>query len=306
LRRSRRGAALTLPAILAALASGPAAAAEYPLLPATTAVGAVASDVTRLGDTLPDVARRHDLGYTQLVAANRGVDPWVPGVTRLLLPSFYLLPDAPHRGIVINLAEERLYFYLPGGRAVITFPVGIAVDGKTTPLGTTRILAKQARPTWFPPASIHAERPWLPAAIPPGPDDPLGAYALFLGWPGYLIHGTNKPDSVGRLVSHGCLHLYPEDIAELYRLVPVGTAVTVVDEPVKLQWVGAALFAEIHPSIAQDAALETGDAPPAAMPAGLRARVEAALGDHPATVDWPAVERAGSARNGVPVQIASR
>jgi L,D-transpeptidase ErfK/SrfK len=292
--------------LLAAFAAQPALGAEFALAPGATAAGAIGNVLTSTPDTLLDVARRFDLGYVQLLAANRGVDPWLPGNRRIVLPSFYLLPDAPHRGLVVNLAEERLFYYMPDGRAVITLPIGIAVGGAATPLGTTRVIAKQRRPTWYPPASIRAEEAGLPAAIPPGPDNPLGDYALLLAWPDYLIHGTNKPDGVGRLVSHGCLRLYPEDIALLYRQVPVGTRVTVVDEPVVIRWIGNALFIAVYPTRAQAAAIESGAAPTAAPPPDLRQRVLAAAGDRGAAIDWAAVERAGRERSGIPVEVAVR
>src|SRR5579864_1096600 len=163
-------AASSLATLLACWPLGPALGADYPLASGTTAVGAVARYRANGADTLLDVARRYDLGYTQLIAANRGVDPWFPGTGPILLPSFYLLPDAPHRGIVINLSEERLFYFPPDGRSVVTFPIGIAADGQSTPLGTTRVVAKQAGPRWYPPASIRAEEPGLPRVIPPGPD----------------------------------------------------------------------------------------------------------------------------------------
>jgi L,D-transpeptidase ErfK/SrfK len=185
-------------------------------------------------------------------------------------------------------------------------PIGIAVDGAATPLGTTRVTAKQQHPTWYPPASIRAEKPGLPDAIPPGPDNPLGDYALLLGWPSYLIHGTNKPDGVGRHVSHGCIRLYPEDIALLYRQVPVGTSVTVVNEPVEIGWIGDALFVAVHPTREQAEAIESGGVPAAAPPPDLAQRVLAAAGDQGASIDWPAIERAGLERSGIPARVAVR
>ena len=226
-----------------------AAAAEFPLAANQPAVGAVAVYATHERDTLMDVGRHYDLGFTQLMAANRGVNPWSPGSDRqITVPNFYLLPDAPRSGVVINLAEQRLYYFPPGKNVIETFPIGIGVLGASTPIGTTRIVAKEANPAWYPPPSIHEERPDLPQFIPAGPDNPLGAYALRLGWPNYLIHGTNKPDGVGRDVSHGCMHLYPEDIERLFHEIPVGTPVRVVNQDVKTAWIGDELFVEVHPT----------------------------------------------------------
>lgn len=303
--KSREPRALLCAAgMLAAVAAQPAVAAEFSLDSDSGAVGAVATYVTGPSDNLLDLARRYDLGYTQLVAANPGVDPWRPGAgRRITIPSFYLLPDAPHRGIVVNLTARRLFYYPPRSGDVETFPIGEAVLGLDTPLGTTRIVAKTANPAWYPPASIRAERPDLPASIPPGPDNPLGAYALFLGWPNYLIHGTNKPDGVGRNVSHGCLHLYPEDIARLYREVPIGTPVRVVKQVTEIQWIGDTLFVEIHPSKAQAEALDSGDSIAPAPPPNLTARVASVAGDRLDRIDWTEVERAGRERTGIPVPV---
>jgi L,D-transpeptidase ErfK/SrfK len=252
-----------------------------------------------------DLARSHDLGFTQLMAVNRGVNPWMPGIgKRITLPNLYLLPNVPRRGIVIDLEAERLYYFPSGKHIVESFPIGIGVLGKTTPLGTTRVVAKTADPVWFPPPSIHAERPWLPEAIPAGPDNPLGAFALRLGWPNYLIHGTNKPDGVGRNVSHGCIHLYPEDIEGLFREVPVGTEVRVVDDDVRVAWVGGELFVEMHPTKEQSDELDIdGTLTPVAPPVDLEAQVTAAAGDQIQRVDWATVYQVADERTGVPTQV---
>ena len=298
-------ATLGLSAVLL-LAAGPARAADFPLAPQATAVGAVESYVAEPGDTLMDIGRRHDLGFTQLTAVNRGVNPWAPGVgRRISIPNFYLLPDAPHRGIVVNLAEQRLYYFPPGKDLVQTFPIGLGVLGAATPLGTTRIVAKLTAPPWYPPPSIHAERPELPAVIPPGPDNPLGAYAFRLGWPTVLIHGTNKPDGVGRDVSHGCMHLYPEDIESLFHEVPVGTPVRVVDQDVKAAWVGHDLYLEIHPTKEQGDELDIDQTlPPASPPDDLAARMQQAAGGGADRIDWAAVRKVASERTGVPTIVS--
>lgn len=299
----RRIQALALTLVLS-LPAAPALAADFPLARGAAAVGALGGYTIEPGDTLPDIARRYDLGFTQLQAANPAVDPWLPRVgTHLLLPTLYILPDAPRIGIVINLAEERLFYFPRGGGRVETYPIGIAVDGTATPLGVTRVVSKQADPSWYPPASIRAAEPGLPDRIPPGPDNPLGAYALLLGWPDYLIHGTNKPDGVGRSVSHGCIHLYPEDIARLFREVPVTTPVRVVDQPTEAAWIGGALYAEVHPSHAQSDQIDIGRPVTPAIPGDLTARVLAAAGVRAEDVDWPVVERAGLRRSGVPLRV---
>jgi L,D-transpeptidase ErfK/SrfK len=283
----------------------PAGADEFPLASQDTAVGAVELRTTAPQDTLMDVGRRFDLGFTQLLAANRGVDPWNPGRDRaVVVPRFYLLPDAPRHGLVINLAEQRLYYFPPGRAVVETYPIGLGVQGASTPIGATRVVAKEANPAWHPPASIHLERPELPEVVAAGPDNPLGAHLLRLGWPTYLIHGTNKPDGVGRNVSHGCMHLYPEDIARLFAEVAVGAPVRVVDQEVKVAWVGGELFVEVHPTKQQGDELDIDNSmTPTALPQDLESRVSQSAGEFAGQVDWPTVRRVGYQRSGIPTQV---
>ncbi|HVC55246.1 MAG TPA: L,D-transpeptidase family protein [Stellaceae bacterium] len=301
--RRRWGAAAV--AVVALLAAMPAIAAEYALMPGQNAVGENRHYVTKAGDVFADIARRFDVGYTALAAANPGVDPWVPGAgRRLTIPTIYILPDAPHRGIVINLGQYRLFYYPPGGDSVRTYPIGLGVIGWKTPLGTTRVVRKEPNPVWYPPPSIRAQHPELPAVVPAGPDNPLGAFALRLGWPNYLIHGTNKPDGVGRNVSHGCIHLYPEDIAQLFPLVPVGTPVRTVDQPAAATWIGSELYLEVHPSQKQTEEIDT-ERPVTPDPAqGIRELVTAAAGRYADAVDWDAVDQAAQQRTGMPIPIA--
>lgn len=212
---------------------------------------------SRAQDTLLDIARRFDIGYSEIVNANPELDVWLPGSgKRVLVPNQYILPDAPQKGIVINLAEMRLYYYpkpLAGKpRQVITHPIGIGREGWQTPLGKTKIIQKRKDPTWTPPASIHAEHiemgDPLPKVVPAGPDNPLGAYAMRLGMPGYLLHGTNKPYGVGLRVSHGCIRLFPEDIEHLFGLVTVNTPVEILYQPYKASMHNGDLYVEAHES----------------------------------------------------------
>ncbi|HKT19040.1 MAG TPA: L,D-transpeptidase family protein [Stellaceae bacterium] len=296
--------ALRLAALMLAAPILPAHAAMFLLAPGGAAIGTLGSYTTQAQDTFPDIARRYDLGYTQLVAANRRIDPWLPGQgTRVVLPSFYLLPDAPRRGIVVNLAAQRLYYFPPKSGKVETFPIGIGVQGWATPAGMTRVVAKVKDPTWYPPPSIRAQHPDLPRAIPPGPDDPLGDYALRLGWSDYLIHGTNKPDSVGRRVSHGCLHLYPADIERLFNEVPVGTPVRVINQQVETGWIGRQLYVAVHPSLRMVDAIDLGESVTPEPPSDLMARVAAAAGNAANRVDWAEVKRIGLAQSGIPTPV---
>src|SRR5512145_786542 len=236
----------------------PLATHTFPYDPKTTGVvGTLQATFARHEDTLSDIARRFNLGYDEVVNANPGVDPWLPGAgTRIVLPTQFILPDAPHDGVVVNLAALRL-FYFPKPekkgepRVVMTMPIGIGMVGWATPTGTTKITSKRKDPWWTPPASVRkehaAEGDILPPRVPPGPDNPLGAFAMNLAWPSYLMHGTNKPAGVGMRASHGCIRLYPEDVATIFPMLPVGTKVTVVNQPTLYRVQDGRLYVQSFP-----------------------------------------------------------
>ena len=260
-RPVRGGAAATAAAILL-LAGAPAAqATEYQLVtPNAPIVGQDQTVETVYEDTLYALARDYSLGSEELIRVNPGVDPWIPGAGKhLIVPGRHILPAGPREGIVVNLPEHRLYYYPKVKRGepvkVITFPVSIGRMDWRTPLGVTRVIAKQKDPVWYPPESIRKEHlengDPLPEVVPAGPDNPLGQFMLRLaaGNGTYLIHGTNKPIAVGLAVTHGCIRLYPEDIAALFPLVPVGTPVRLINEPVKVAWVDGELLLEAHPPV---------------------------------------------------------
>jgi L,D-transpeptidase ErfK/SrfK len=287
------------------LLAAPALAADFPVAPDTKAVGQIQTYVVQQGDNFADIARKFDIGYTEMVAANPGVAPWTPPVGKTLyIPSLYIVPNVPRQGIVIDLGERRLY-YFPRDGAMQTYPIGIGAIGFDTPHTTTKVVRKEPNPVWIPPPSIRAEQPDLPAQIGPGPDDPLGDFALRLGWPNYLIHGTNKPDGVGRNVSHGCIHLYPEDIEKLFNSVAVGTPVRVIDQPAAAVWIANGLYVEAHPSKDQADQIDTEVAMTPDPPSGLREIVNAAAGDYTQAVDWNAVDQAGVQRTGLPIEVAT-
>ena len=212
------------------------------LLPAdgSDLIGDVQVTVVRHEDTLHDIARRYDLGYEEIVAANPSVDPWLPGEgTQVVLPTQFVLPNGIREGLVLNLASMRLFYFPEPGEGeapvVITHPIGIGREGWQTPQGVTRITQKIVRPSWTVPASVLKEyaengEPLEPI-VPPGPDNPLGSHAMRLSLPSYLTHGTNKSHGVGMRVSHGCVRLYPEDIVRLFAEVPLGTDVYIINEP---------------------------------------------------------------------------
>ena len=272
--------------------------------PSPDLVGRLSFRVTRPEDTLIDIAPELGVGYVELLAANPGVDPWLPPKgTRLVVPEARLLPSGAREGIVVNLADLRLYYFQKSA-PVRSYPIGIAKDGYATPLGVTTVKSKREKPAWVPGESAHRDDPKLPARIEPGPDNPLGEYALYLGWPTYLIHGTNDPRGVGRHSSRGCIRLYPDDIAELYALVEPGTSVRVVNEPVKLGWIGGELYLEVNPDAAQSLELdETGKFAAAGPPASLRELVLRAAGKQSKEIDWPRVDAIGLHRYGVPSRV---
>ena len=294
----------SLVSAVALAAAMPASATTFDLTKGQVAVGAVDTATIKDGDTMLDLTRHYDDGFVDFMSANPGVDPWQPGAGKTItIPSQFILPDAPRTGIVVNLAERRIYYYPPGGKTVETYPAGVGVEADATPLGVTRVIRKEDGPVWTPPPSIRAERPDLPISIGPGPDDPLGAYALRLGWNNYLILGTNKPDSVGRNVSHGCLHIYPEDIAALFKEVPVGTQVRVVSQPVQAAWIDNRLYIEVHPTKDQADEIDYNKPMTPAVPATLMQTVSAAAGDRADLIDWDAVKAAGLAASGIPTPV---
>src|SRR5580693_4533019 len=218
-------------------------------------VGYVQKTIVGKEDTLPDIARRFDVGYEEMLTANPGVDPWLPGVGReVVVPTQFVLPAAPHEGVVVNVAAMRIFYYPPHKKGepqlVYTHPIGIGRVGWKTPEGTTRIVAREKDPVWVVPESVRKEHAedgdMLPAVVKAGPDNPLGQYAFRLSWPSYLIHGTNKPYGVGMRSSHGCMRLYPEDIAVFYELIPIGTKVTVVNQPYAFGWRDGTLYMQAY------------------------------------------------------------
>ncbi|MCG2634547.1 MAG: L,D-transpeptidase family protein [Gammaproteobacteria bacterium] len=257
-------------------------------------------------DTLLDIARRYGFGLLELVQANPGVDRWLPGAgTSVILPGQRVLPTAPRQGIVVNVAELRLYYYWQATVSeqwVETYPISVGRMDWQTPLGETKIVARIPNPAWHPPESIRREHAAdgdiLPTVVPAGPDNPLGQFALRLGIPGYLIHGTNRPFSIGMHVTHGCIRLYPEDISHLFGLVETGTPVYLVNEPEKLGWSGNTLYLEVHrPEGVGDYAVALDR---------VAARLAQMLDGVPASVEWELVERTVRDALGVPQPIWKR
>ena len=313
---------------VALLCSGSLWAEVYEMpAPGSDVVGAVVTIKARADDTLLDIARRHGLGYEDVVRANPEVDTWLPGEgTDVVLPTRFVLPPVERSGVVLNLAEYRLYYFpeikddLPP--VVMTYPISIGRMDWATPLGRTRVVAKVRNPSWYPPESIRAEHAAmgdpLPRIVPPGPDNPLGDRAMRLGIPGYLIHGTNRPAGVGMRVTHGCIRMFPEDIRFLFDRIPNNTPVRIINEPVKVGWDGDELVVEVHRTLESAPAEDSVEAalveegvpveelvlPPARDPmTELTESFVDATAERKGRIDWAEARALLDAPTGVPVTI---
>jgi L,D-transpeptidase ErfK/SrfK len=321
---------LALLPLLCIFYAASAQAAEFWVGEGDEVFGAVQVIEARHEDTFVSLARTYNVGYEELRQANPGIDEWLPGEgTKITVPTLYVLPRAAQRGIVVNVAELRMYYFpaqsgplpegvAPGSRRVVTHPISIGRMDWSTPLGVTTITGKVANPSWYPPQSIrdeHAARnDILPRVVPPGPDNPLGKHAMRLGLPGYLIHGTNKPSGVGMRVTHGCVRMFPEDIESLYKTVPVGTPVNIVNQPVKIgSMADGTLYLEAHPTALSESNVD-GEAVAASAEVAepirespltslMRAYI-AATEERRVDLDWDAAERVAQSSSGVPEAVS--
>lgn len=277
-----------------------AAAEVYRLAdPSDSVIGTPFYVKAKAEHTLLDIGRHHGLGYDEMKQANPTVDMWVPGDgSDVLVPAQHVLPDSPREGLVMNLAEKRMY-YFRSPTEIETFSVGTGREGWETPVGNYTIIEKIKDPTWTPPESIRREHAAkgdiLPAVVPAGPDNPLGQFALRLSNPSYLIHGTNKPWGVGMQVSHGCTRMYPEDIERLFGKVEKGTPVRILDQPYKVGWLGDQLFIEVNAHTDEARNKPVRDIIPA----------EIANADG-VVVNWSEVERAREENAGLPRLVGGR
>lgn len=288
---------------LVTLIPGLAFALTFPLPKTGDVVGETKVITAHHDDTFVELSRKYDVGYYELVDANPGVDPWIPGEgTRIVVPTRFILPPGSRDGIVINLAELRLYYFDKANNQVVTYPVGIGSEYWPTPtMNNQKITSKEKDPVWRVPPSImreheNAGEP-IEAVWGPGPNNPLGAYAFRTSHPGILIHGTDTPVGIGRRVTHGCVRLYPEDIESLYNVVPVGASLQIVNIPVKAGWDDGKLFLELHKPLSgyQTDGL---DVKPAIMQA-VNSKPSATT----TLVDWQMVEELSKHHAGVPEQI---
>jgi L,D-transpeptidase ErfK/SrfK len=289
----------------------PVATERFTLSPGQDVVGVVQVVTVGKDDTLTDIARRFNVGYEEILRANPKVDPWLPGEGReIVVPSQFILPDAPRTGIVINIPAMRIYYYPPVKQGepqlVLTHPIGIGKVGWRTPEGVTKIVRRQKDPTWRVPESVrkehHENGEDLEPVIGPGPDNPLGKYAFYLQWPSYLIHGTNKPAGVGLRSSHGCIRLYPEDIEQFFKLVPIGTEVRVVNQPFVFGWRDGQLYLQPY-DVLEDDTRDWSKAQKKLLSRSLAARLQQQLRAHHEQVDWNLVSTLTLHPRGVPVAI---
>jgi len=289
-------------------------ARDYVVDDSVAIIGQLTSVRSQYEDTLVDIARANGVGYEEIRIANPDVDAWLPGDgTDVRLPTQFVLPQAKRQGIVINIAEYRIYHYTQGGdkTTVNTFPISIGRMDWGTPLGRASIVKKVENPSWYPPQSIRDE--WaadgrdLGTRVPPGPNNPLGEFAMRLSIPGYLIHGTNRPAGVGMRVTHGCIRMFPEDIRFLYPNVPVDTPVQIVNQPYKFGWDGDDLYLEVHPPLPASADAAAGQEDPNGTdPWSLTSITELYIRvteSRAADVDWKRVDEAYEQRLGIPVKV---
>ncbi|WP_040640885.1 L,D-transpeptidase family protein [Halopseudomonas pelagia] len=295
--------------LLGLLLVAPALAAyEYPLDgPEQSVIGKALSVQAVYEDTLADLGEHYGFGYLEMLAANPGLDPWLPGDgAHITLPAERILPEGPREGIVINLPEYRLYYYPPEGDRVITYPVGIGREGWSSPLGDTQVARKEANPSWYPPQSIRDEHAakgdFLPTVVPPGPDNPMGPFKMNLAMGAYVIHGTNKKFGIGMRVSHGCFRMRNEDVAALFPLIPIGTPVRIVNQPYKLGLRNDELLIEVHTPLDEHGMPSTIDRQ-AAVQQLLAEEAERFID---LRLDWNRIRDAVFEESGMPTAIGQR
>src|SRR4030043_13131 len=274
---------------------------EFSVAKGDDVIGRLAVIRLEKGDTLPDIARHFSLGINAISAANPGVDVWVPEAgERIVLPLSFILPDAPRKGIVLNLATMRLFQFKGDSKslAVSTYPVGVGTIERPSPMGQMYVARKVTRPIWYVPASIAEDHRKkgdpLPSKVLPGPQNPLGEYALYLSKSTYLIHGTNKPASIGLRATNGCLRLYPEDVKKLFENTPAKTPVCIVNQPYLLGQCNGVVYMEVH-------------APPEDLDAVEFDKIYKKLRniekESGRTLDWSKVKKVLAEARGIPVPI---
>lgn len=262
-------------------------------------------------DSVTKIRHRYDVSLNELVEANPDTNFYRLRVgQKIIIPAEYILPKY-RRGIVINIPELRLFYFTPDGRYVYTFPVGLGRENWRTPTAAAKVIYKEAYPSWHPPDTIreyYLEKTGevLPDVVPPGPKNPLGKYALYLSKNGYLIHGTNIPDSVGTFISSGCMRLLDDAIETLYANVGVGTQVHIVHHQVKVGWYGDTLYLESHTPIDSYQEYNQDFGPPELNSMDTENAIYQATAGRPAYVNWNLVNQAVRNHDGVPEPIGKR
>lgn len=268
-------------------------------------IGKVREITVPRGANITDIGQKYSVGYLEFFEANPKINLknlWAG--ERLILPTKYILPPVPKRGIVINLAELRMYYYPKNSNSVYIFPIGIGRSHTPTPLMQSKIIAKHKNPTWFPTDDTHKEARelgiMLPKKILPGPQNPLGKYSIRLSQRTYLIHGTNRPDGVGIRSSGGCIRMYPADIEQLFKMVSVGTPVNIIDQPFKTGWKNNVLYLESHVPVEFKHKKADEQMEP------LVDTLESLVNTYNAKIDWRRAVRVAEQQTGIPRPIGRR
>ncbi|MBA2655157.1 MAG: L,D-transpeptidase family protein [Gammaproteobacteria bacterium] len=279
--------------------------ATYPMpAPGNDLIGQLITVQAQSGETINDIGDKYGIGLHEMLEANPTVSQnELYGGEEIIVPTQFVLPKY-RKGIVINLAECRLYYFTADGRAVLTYPVGLGRKGWRTPTTSTTVIRKCANPVWTVPASIHSyvyeqTGNWLPKVVPPGPENPLGPYAMYLGTHGYLIHGTNQPWSIGKLISAGCIRLYNSDVGELYQHVTNGTPVRIIHQPYKAGWQYGRLYLEAHIPV------NIGEPPSDLNMISAERSLLSAAHKRTGDIDWACVRQIVEQQNGMPEPVSS-
>lgn len=293
---------LTLAAILAC---STAFGLTYPLPESgNDVVGQVKIVQSKPKDTLFTIARRYEMGFDEIKEANKNLPTWgyLKKNTAVIIPSEFILPNSPRAGVVINLPEKRLYLYPNNESVVITEPVAIGIYGWPTPLLDGRLIEKAKDPTWNIPESIQIERelegkPPI-TFIGPGPDNPLGKYAIRTSNRSILMHSTNALTSIGRRASHGCIRMYPEDAEEMFYSVELQMPIRIINQPFKAGWNDHKLYFETQPTL-----VETRGSVDERVQEAFDTIMRVANYDKN-LVNWTTVEKALVKQDGIPVRIS--
>lgn len=264
-------------------------------------IGSMQTGYVKSGDQAADIAKAYDIGFNEIQNANPQIDMnhrFASG-REVMIPTQHLLPNAPRKGIVINLPEMRMYYY--SGNEVLTYPIGIGKPGKTIPVTTSKVIYKKTNPFWYPPQDIRefnlAQGVILPRVLPPGPDNPLGTYAIYMSVPTYLIHSTIFPESVGRRASFGCIRMYENDIESFFPTVNKGIPIEIMNSPVKVGWQNKSLFIEAHQPLEEYKDDEN------ATLHGMVHQIVERTGNEPILIDWQALSFIAQNKDGIPHKI---